>query len=140
MKFNKIGNIIAILSVTFLIVLAFFGLLMGPSLSNLEDSSMKIVINKSLPIFIVYLIFGSMGVLVSIINFLTQRNRLLAILNIGLYAFILFFTILISSFYMPKIIQFDYDFLTITFATPFIIFLIASILGVVAGILKIMGD
>jgi hypothetical protein len=140
MKFNKIGNIIAILSVTFLIVLASFGLLMGASLSNLDDSSMKIVINTSLPIFIVYLIFGSIGVLISITNFLIQLNRLLAILNIGLYAFILIFTILISSFYMPKIIQFDDDFLTITFATPFIIFLIASILGVVAGILKIMGD
>lgn len=137
MNFNKIGNLIAMISAVFLIILASFGIYISVILLNLDVTEVKTVINSTRPFFILYLVLGVIGLIFGTANFLIERQRVLALVHIGFYGLILVLTIIISFLNLPLIIKSGVDIPIYTFATTFSLFLIASILGEVAGILKI---
>jgi hypothetical protein len=127
----------AMISAVFIIILASFGICLSLFISQVGEIQVKMVASAASPFFLLYLIFGLIGIVIASINFFVQKERLLAIINIGLYGFILFFTIVFSFLNMPLIIESGVYVPIYTFATTFSLFFIASILGVVAGIIKI---
>ena len=137
MNFNKIGNLIAIISAAFLIILASFGMFICVILANLDVNEVETVINSTQPFFILYLVLGVIGLIIGTANFLIERQHTLAIVHISFYGLILILTIIISFLNLPLIIKSGFNIPIYTFATTFSLFLIASILGEVAGILKI---
>ncbi|TFG00919.1 MAG: hypothetical protein EU541_01000 [Promethearchaeota archaeon] len=137
MNLNKIGNILAVFSAIIVFFLAIFGIMISIILANIGLEEIEPVANAARPFFIVYFAFSVIAILLAVLNFLIKKERILAVLNIILYALILIFTIIITFLNMPLIIEIGEDLPIFAFASTFTVFLIASVLGIVAGILKI---
>ncbi|NHI93360.1 MAG: hypothetical protein EAX96_12815 [Candidatus Lokiarchaeota archaeon] len=138
MNVSKVGSILSLIGAIIIIVMACFGLLIGLILGDLiPDPGVDAVINSALPFFYIYLTLGIIGLVIAIISFKEGYNKIFAGLNIGINATILIYTTIITVLNMPLIIETGVDIPIIAFASTFTIFLIASILGTIGGVLRL---
>ena len=141
MNFSKLGTILALIGSVIIIIFACFGLLMGLIIGDfVPDPGVQAVINSALPFFYIYLTLGIIAIAIALISFMQGHDKLFATLNIGIQITTLIYTIIISVLNMPLIIATGVDMPIIAFATTFTLFLIASILGTVGGVLKLKGE